>query len=268
MQDQLIGLLDPFAVTDLPAKYHDGSASHSAGIKIRHSTKIICSTTVTTNLLLCPGFVFPMQGTGCTWSPEAPIFKNHMESEALRAGIKQVRLISTALRLSMLNNADQNDGYWEAARIPVNLSDWSLAVPGGDAYLTGSPGAIDSLFTDLSNHTTYQTGKLRDLHRMQFKLDSFTHEHPFTSVKSVLTNVSADVDQMFDQTFDIVLLKIYGRTETGSPTTLHVQVASNQEVIYKENTSLGRLMTPCLHDPDHEEVCQASKYGLPAVQIS
>jgi hypothetical protein len=40
--------------------------------------------------------------------------------------VKLARIVSVGLRLTMINNSDQNEGYWEAARISVQPSDFTV----------------------------------------------------------------------------------------------------------------------------------------------
>lgn len=57
-----------------------------------------------------------------------------------RANVKLAHIVSVGLRLTMINNSDQNEGYWEAARISVQPSDFTVdAVTGALRYKAIEP---------------------------------------------------------------------------------------------------------------------------------
>lgn len=186
------------------------------------------------------------------------VFPGHVGTSADRTNVKMARIVGCALRLNLVNNAETDDGYWEAARLSADLSDFHIAVLGNGSQVAYS----GDFLTDLANNSTYMTGRNRDLHKYVFKLNSFTTEHPFSSVKP-----TTDLQQMLDQTWDIVLIKIHGRSVLNSPSVLMFDTVSNQEIIYQENTSLARLMTPSIRDANFQGYLNYSKIELPAFQV-
>lgn len=273
MADYLLTLLDPFsAVVDQP-KLLDGKITRSSGVKLRHAGEYLCTTTnAASNMLLMPSTssVLLFQDLNDQLYKHVAAFPNHLDSPAQRANVESVRVVSTGLRLSSSNTADQNEGWWEAVRIPVTDSMFdTISV---DPVLTSRVEPINwNLITelgDLSNYSSYQTGKIRDLHRYQFKLNSRNTEHPFT--KPDVTgglNSPAVAATMVDDTFDMIIVRLHGRSDASSPTVIRYEAVSNQEIIYKENTALGRLMSSSPRVEEFQDFLDASRVALPAVQI-
>jgi hypothetical protein len=263
--DQYVSmLLDPFDADVQHPKLLDGKVSRSAGIKLRATGTVACDPVATTWFALIPGMSHALLfKTAPSVDTSPPPFFGHLGSVIDRTYVKQARIVGAGLRLTLINNADQNEGYWEAARVPFNLSEFLgadgttgvLALP---AFLTGE--------MDLSNHATYQTGKLRDLHRYQFKLNSVDTEHVFSDFSDA--NVAPNTDVFLDQAWDMVLVKVHGRADATSPSVLMYESVSNQEVIYQENTALARLMTKSPRLAKFQDVLEQTKYDLAAVQIS
>ena len=272
MQDYLTSLLDPFTTKADPPKYNDGKVNRSAAVKLRSTGTIQCNTGSVTWLVLFPGFSHSLLNPENDPWPNP--FSGHVASVVDRQSVKQIRVTGAGLRLSLINNADQNEGFWEAVRIPFNISDFpSVNLTTG---VMGLPDFLASDF-DISSYQTYVTGKMRDLHRYQFKLNSVTTEHPFTDFTQADAFLAANpgdpapieyVDTWVDQAFDIVLIKLHGRADAASPTRVMYNTVSTQEVVYKENTALGRLMTPCKYMPNFGTMLTRSNYSGPAVQIN
>jgi hypothetical protein len=257
-QEAMAFMINPFSTQVKSPKLLDGKVTRSAGLKLRKTGEIVCTTNGVTSIVVLPGLsnsiAWKMDGN--VYVPQ--VFPGHVGSDADRANMKMARVVGCALRLNLVNNAETDDGYWEAARLSADLSDFIIA-PGG----TGSQIQYNGdYFTDLANNSTYMTGRNRDLHKYVFKLNSFTTEHPFASIKVV-----TDLDQMIDQTWDIIIIKVHGRNILNSPSVLMYDTVSNQEIIYQENTSLSRLMTPSVRDANFHSYLNYSKIELPAFQV-
>ncbi|MGL6008741.1 MAG: hypothetical protein ACRC1D_04720, partial [Culicoidibacterales bacterium] len=202
-------------------------------------------------------------------------FKGHLATASDRTNVKLARIVSVGLRLTMINNSDQNEGYWEAARITVQPNDFTVdPTTGALAYkaiqaldptvpntVIGGANPVPNI--SLSNHQTYQSGKLRDLEKVQFKLNSVDDHHEFTPIFEPVT-----ADMFLDQDFDMILLKLHGRQQTSGPTQLMYDAVSNQEVIYIEDTSLARLMTANKKVQNYDYILENSNERLPAENIA
>jgi hypothetical protein len=258
-QDAMTVMINPFSTAVKSPKLLDGKILRSAGLKLRATGEIVCSTSGVTTIILLPGI-----SNSICWAKDGTIFTppsaftGHVGTPQDRANVKMARLVASGLRLNLTNNADSDDGYWEAARIAVDLSDFSL---NGDGSMVVYPAAVNTN-VDLANNETYMTGRNRDLHQFIFKLNSFTTEHPFSSIKPII-----DLDQLLDQTWDLIIIKIHGRTVENSPSVLMYDTISNQELIYQENTSLARLMSTSPRDPNFQAYLNYSKIDLPAFKV-
>lgn len=268
---QVAILTDPFSLISQP-KLWDGKKQSSSGIRLRATGELTLSQTGPTYLCLVPG-----HSTALAWQTDPSTayynspFKGHLATTVDRNNVKLARIVSSGMRLTMINNSDQNEGYWEAARISVQPSDFDIDVVTGalrykpirptdpllaSTGLTGSNPIPDII---LSNHQTYQTGKLRDIEKLQFKLNSVDNEHDFAPIFEPPTS-----DMFLDQSFDIILLKLHGRQQNTGATQLMYDAVSNQEVIYVEDTSLARLMTLNMKVPNYDYILENSNVRMPA----
>lgn len=281
-QEQILAHLDPFSNRFTPPKIHDGKASMSSAIKLRMTGQTTLPTTTGGSVTLClgPGLssnFYPVDGLPVL-PYTAPVYQAHIASEALRSTIKQIRLVGSAARFSLLNNADQNEGYFEAIRVPLNLTDLGLGNSGfaGDA-VTGVlefTQIIAAAGGDFSQHSSYMTGKLKDLHKYQFKLNSTSNEHPFTDINQVGTAIPTNfpladqVKHWVDESFDVVLIRVFGRNEAALPSMIRYEIVSNQEVVFKENSQVARLMTRSFAHPEMSSVLAQTNYEMPGVRTN
>lgn len=254
-------LLDPFDKGMSQPKLLDGKVARSSGIRLRATGEITCNISGSTYIALFPGAsnVLCWRVDSDPLVPEVtPVeFQGHLDTIADRANVKATRTVGTALRLSLVNSADQNEGYWEAARIPTSALDFGFA--GAGTSLAQTLGNLD-----LSNYQTYLTGKLRDIHRYQFKLNAIDNDIDFSRI---LTE-PPEVSQFVSEQWDTIIIKIHGRVEVGAPSMLMYDCISCQEVIYKENTALARLMTTSPYVPQTKSLLTRTRFNPPGVQVA
>lgn len=279
--NKLLAHRDPFSNRFTPPKIEDGKAAMSSAIKLRMAGQVTMPTGAGTSVTLClgPGLssnFYPVDGLPAL-DPADPVYQSHIATETLRNAIKHIRLVGCAARFSLLNNADQNEGYWEAIRVPFTWSDITLQARDTPASepVTGSldfTGAITAAGSDFSQHSTYQTGKLKDLHKYQFKLNSTTNEHPFTDPATIGDGLNgpttAQQQGFIDETFDVVLIRVFGRNEASFPSVIRYEVVSNQEVVWKESSQSARMMTRSKHNPMMSEIFARSTYEFPGIKIA
>lgn len=215
-------------------------------------------------------------------------------SQAQSDPITQWRLVSQGLKLTLTNNADENDGFFESVRLSATRANehwrWMnksgaltttdlVSGPAADGE-TGTlvprvDGTTHQVFgVDLANlvdHPTYQTGKLRDIHKFafnnkpesnahEFKRVRLTHEYPvlndfldLAEARGLPYNAEAArvVEECIDDTTDIVIVRVHGRSgsTTGGNTKLLAHYVANQEVCYENGSTLSRFHTTSVKMP-------------------
>lgn len=259
--------LDPFDAKINQPKILDGSVTRSSGLKFRSTGNITLDATGADNYIaIFPGLSNGLAwrlGSGGTLNVTTAPYPTHLGTTADRANVRRARLVSSGLKLSLLNSSDDNEGYWEAIRIPVEqmvLVD--LAAPNGEEYRLHT----NVNQTNFANFPTFQTGRLRDLHRFLFKLNSVAPDHPF---KEILTSsaVPTAID-CYDTGFDMIVIRLVGRIDAVTPTMLQYDFISNQEVVYKDDTVMARLATINTMVPNIGMLLDRTRFILPAIQIA
>lgn len=269
-------LYNPFAKTNTPPKIADGREFLSSGIRLQAVDEISCTVSTakpTFYIAVIPGLsngVFAWQD-GETTQKILP-YKNHFVGTAVAGSgtppgaatgtqtndqtIAKWRLVSQGIRFQLLNNSDENEGWFEMIRYQLYPSKISLSlenataapstmavVRSGNNFL---PGFDPTSTATLCEHPTYTTGKLRHMNRMIFKHFANTGDHDFIPVPTVL-DMTNDANKLVDLSFDCLLFKIHPRTvdpSTSQPTKLLCHIISNQEIVYDESSTLSRYMTP------------------------
>ena len=268
MSDYVLSMLDPFDTNITQPKILDGSVDRSCGIKLKASgTFQLDATGADTYFILYPGYTYCGNWKSTAGVPSLhAFFPNHLETTTNRANVKQIRLVSCGALFSLENSNDENEGFWEAVRIPLDYANFTLvdsSAPNGEDYAA----RIIQTFaiSDMSNYQTYQTGKLRDIDRFLFKLNSVAPDHPFKRV--LPSSTPPAVTDVLDDFFDCVIIKMKGRVDAVTPSTIRYQIVSNQEVVYQENTQLSRLMLYNEMLPDMDQLLNKTRFMLPAVQV-
>lgn len=162
--------------------------------------------------------------------------------------IIQWRTVSAGLRLSLVNNAITNEGWFECARIslPKESDSWSFTQRIDGNFSSGNyyPG-IDNADTfipatrgSLRNHPTYATGKLRDIDQVMFNLKANADVHELNTLKDGSSNNEAY--RFVDEGFDAIWIRVHG---VGGQTKLLANYVLNQEIVYDEAAELARAMT-------------------------
>ena len=258
MQAYIVSNLDPFDTKIPQPKLLDNSVDYSAGVKFRQTGNFSCDPAVATHVWLFPGISTPLnwRRTADVIAQASPSFTNHAASD--RASIKRWRLVSCGLKFNLLNSGDEDDGIWEAVRVPNVVTADVSSITGDATGLTVRGTGL----SDLPAYRSYQSGRLKDLHRFMFKLNSQALDHPFKN------GAHSGTESNLDQNFDAIYIKITGRLNATSPSVLMYDVVSNQEIVYEDNTIAGRLLTYSPHIKTMEANLEKTKFDKPAVQIS
>lgn len=189
------------------------------------------------------------------------------------------RNVSTGLILSLLNPAEEDDGWWEAVRLSESKDSTNYGITQTDATVFGTRVAcvpsevLSETSTEvLSNQNSYTTGLLRDLKNHVFKLNPVLDDHDVTQVKNTFEMVpsyynpaygapseargahnsfatvggswetGALIESSVDKSFDMIYIRIHGRT-SGNPTRLHFNVVGNQECAFQNDDRESRYHT-------------------------
>lgn len=245
---------NPFAAGAAP-KVPDGSTNISVGQKFQAIRQVECpGGSEQLTLVVFPGLascVVYHKGGAEAWllpnndehgvyqCPEAgEPDQNFIQPSILQYYTNRIakwRLVSAGVRFSLINNSDENDGWWECARIQTSTTpgDWGLYSHGDptnvdvgglveDLNVLSNPirgtyyigphiyqkaGREDCFGVDpvkLIEHPSYKTGKLRDIHKYTFNLHTNGKNHDWTRMRdewSIMTEVRGEGDAGGSGTF-------------------------------------------------------------------
>jgi len=260
---QLSVYRNAFSTATTNPKIPDGKAFHSSGVRLQAVKEWVNDGTTTMDFLLFPGLNNGLIMAGAnTANGRYMMYPSHgtfteaggVLTQNAETAIDKWRLVSQALKVTLINNSDENDGWWEACRVQLSNSTNIGPDPVAGGIAVGTDGAATELpgidvQRQMVENPTYVTGKLRDIHRHVFQLMPQGNDHDFNELGVVLENNKADLRSLWDQGFDAIYLRIHGRTGVESPTRIMTHVVSNQEVVYDEAATLCRyhsetVMTP------------------------
>lgn len=302
LKDQLHMLHNPFAGKTSQPKIPDGKANESLGFSTQTVSEFGNEPGETImHMLLYPGMnaglvvdhtlntisgrTYKIPGytgsSGVDWSgltdASMPFVKG-VDDYALW------RVVSQGLQLKLLNPTEQDDGWWEAVRVTVELdnTDYWASTADDSTSPSGSKGVLapigllkSTLQTQtLSNESSYSTGLLRDLHRVQFELHGQKDYHDFIHQREKLNigasaldavnatgapfeatfnqgyaTVSDAAQQFNDTSYDMVYIRLHCRPNSGTAgdgfegSRFHTNVVSNQEIIFDHSKRESRFHT-------------------------
>jgi len=227
---------NPFSQAELQPVIPDGKAVTSAGQRLQNVSQIEFDTEGSVTCMLFPGL-----GAGTTWwndkgtgltggttavtthhqcytqhggwvgpphttgdaTNTSPTYVRYLKQVSAGGVINAWRLVSQGLRISLVNNSDQNDGWWEAIRCTpskdpgqYSFANSSLTlnwIPStgtgtdetpGDARICASVSCLLQTYSgNWVDNPAYITGKLRDLHKHVFCLHPTNTDHDFCALK-------------------------------------------------------------------------------------
>lgn len=282
--------VNPFAKVTVQPKIPDGKCDVSVGIPFQSRQELTmgdfnpAGTPITVGpsndliqLLFYPGMENTLVAYG-TQLPEPPkpqdfrfadhVTWNDADGVIRQESLDQVaewRTVSAGLHISLVNNAEENDGWWEAIRFQGNrdATSWNfdlqrnIVVPISAGSITpvissGNEAEAGSLMVQ---NRSYSTGKLRDIHKVLFKLKANNTDHPFCKLRSqYIVNATGEaaipgvneqrnemINALVDPSYDMMVIRIHGRAAGATPTRIRVHTRSNQELMYREGSKLARL---------------------------
>jgi len=262
---------DPFSTATTNPKIPDGKSYSSAGQRLQAVTEVSVNNTM--DIVLFPGLNSGLSYTDGGEEGYATVpFTNHAPINAVSGAdgkvyfnqtpgnaISEWRVVSQGLKITLTNNSDENDGWFEAIRLRWSAGERSMTNQTGQVPLPGSL-AYTNLFqstviaSNFVEHPTYTTGKLRDIHRHTFQLRPTTDDHDFQHIESTgAGNDDIVYKSLFDDSMDIILVRIHGRASSAGGTRLMLHYVSNQELVYDEASFLSRYQSETVYSPIHVE---------------
>lgn len=248
---------NPFSTATTNPKIPDGKVYASTGIRLQAVGEMVNDATDNMDILLFPGLQNGLitasslsTNSNCTVYP----YKDHGRFDGTiplnqtGQAMTKWRLVSQALKITLINNSDENDGWFECIRCQGHSQSGFDLVGvsggnGGDEVIgSANPIQIPAISsTNLVEHPTYVTGKLRDIHRYLFHLMPQGNDHEFTNIeRDYDSNAEAVKASLQSEAYDMVFIRVHGRTGA-SPTRLMLHVVSNQEVVWDESSSNTRF---------------------------
>lgn len=250
MQSYVRSLIDPFNTDVLHPKFLDGSIDRTSGLRLRSTGTLTCSTSDFTYVVLFAGRSNDLAwhndesdniGTTTIGKYPDPFPLNVGNATDINA-VNRTRVIGAAAKFSLLNGAEENDGYWEACRVTsVPLQAQAHSTPFFNRHWVLESDFIAAC-TDMANNPTYEQGRLKDLHNHMFKTNFRENELEW-HLPGVVT-----------EGHDMIIIRIRGRQVSGSPSVLMYDNAHLVEHEYKNTTPLYRLMTRNVAAPGHTEL--------------
>jgi hypothetical protein len=163
------------------------------------------------------------------------------------------RLVSAALRLSCVNTAQFNGGWFEAVRVATDYQ-----------ILAGAPAAAIVPEYDVRegclhpnnnwengvmssdrwpNHPSYVTGKLSDLYKHQFYLQP-QGDRDFVRLNQEVSTLAG-----FDTCFDSIVIRIHVAETAGVTKAIHWHTVHHHEMIYDPTSDRCRYHSHCFQAP-------------------
>lgn len=279
--------MNPFSNATQNARIPDGKISESLGVRSQSVTEISANLDFSSDpmeILLYPG-----SGSGCivgnlvgpgdrVWNVLG--YNDHGKLNITNLSgpgggtvsssdpMQKWRVVSQGLKISLINNAETNDGWWEACRItPEKRStDFSLLCDGNTSDITQASLVPESYLTTLRNRSivdqrTYCTGLLRNIHKHIFTLKPSGNEHDFNDFPSQLqfnandagpaltdgvsrignrffvpsAQVENGLNSWMDWSYDMLYIRIYPNTDATNRSRFMFHLIGNHEVSYPEN---------------------------------
>jgi hypothetical protein len=192
--------------------------------------------------------------------------EKHIDATFKNPLAKKWRIVSQGTRISLTNNYDSNEGWFEAFRTvataddfqtipvrrvnPATVADRAAAVAVNlnyDNWPYVNIGLIPNRHLSLINleqHPSYVVGKLTDINKYLFQLKPVNTEHVFREF------TFGGKMLLLDSNFDVIVIKVHGKANNQNTpgSGLVVHTICNMELIYDEDKFGSRLMSRCVKD--------------------
>jgi hypothetical protein len=179
------------------------------------------------------------------------------------------RLVSAGLKVILVDNSVQNDGWFEAIRLNwsktersnvyFDMQDADGVDVDGRCLLGIDMSSVEAGMLALEsvwcNEPSYMTGKLRDIDKYMFYLQSM-EERDFVCYKTSWADddgISPSYDSLIDKNFDNVVIRFHTGTDLPAgtavePTKVVINTIHHFEEIYDRGNFLAKFQTPCLNE--------------------
>lgn len=255
---------DPFSNAQLNPKVPDGKPILSSGRRFQktinravagplHEAYLLLQPCITTPAvfnytLFDAGDPSALPPVAPSWTEQNLGWLNHLAPVYLRDGasstydldetniIKKWRVVSQGVHMTLMNQSDSNDGWWEAYRIntPINANRYLMGERGVPTVTNGKqlmmfPKGERWRQTDNPVHKqgSYTQGRLRDIHRVAFTLNPNTSDHDFCDVINSITQTQ--VSPLADDLDGLNNTEDWRDVDTNSPVTRSSQFYQNAE---------------------------------------
>jgi hypothetical protein len=167
-------------------------------------------------------------------------------------GLAKWRLVSTAMKIGLINRWEHNEGYFEAIRFSLGTENTRTET---DTLVQSLNEIINVKFLD---QPSYTTDTLKNIQKYTFQLKPDGMNHKFSS----------NMDNL-DNSFDGILIRIHGRvsdinSDDKTLTHLVVETVSNQELVFATTHMMSKYMTRCNYDPKFETKSKAKAIDIKA----
>lgn len=269
MATYLRSVADPFDVAYQQPKFLDGRIDRTAGMRLRTTGTITCETNGFTYVVLFPGISNVLNwaygANSSTPAGNRPTpFQGFAETAPNAASINRYRMITAGLKLSLVNAADNSDGIYEAIRL-TNVQTATSFFSQDNNEMVVATAFPAAWCNDMANNPTYQMGRLRDIHRMLFRLNWRNSELEY---RNGATTVAVNGGVVPTLTHDVIVIRVRGRQVASEPSLIMYDTVATHEIEYVEGTALNRLMTYNAVVPNMDTMSNRLNLKTPAIQIS
>lgn len=220
--------LNAFSDKTTQPRFPDGKANESVGMKYQMINEIEQAQNGSIELLFFPGLNCCVNIRNCTSKSlgarnsqmnTVPVTKvqrltNHITGSIKKGAddngktpltmtqidersVAKWRVVSYGMLLSLVNNSEENDGWWEACRItpPNDAREYRVihnlalsALNMGDSQpFTFFPEVPQLTSSQMLNQASYTTGKLRNIHNVIFQLNPEFEDREFVDLAEEVT---------------------------------------------------------------------------------
>lgn len=296
---------NPFSNATQHPKLPDGKVPMSLSRRLRNTVSFTASTSNYTDILLAPLFgnlanlfgssISNNKGVGVIGAVGQTVgFECNIENAGpytirnAANGIAKQRIISQAIRLTQINNDEENDGWYEACRINLNKRannylicsiDNSETPIRGQSCCFATDSTVQALYLNglpLVEQPGYSSGMLKDLKNKEFRLQPVGCECHMNEVPAVTLTGGTDIvkgtndnwanleststalaalELGLDDSWDCVLIRIHGRQGEGTtPSSFIAECIQNIEFCFNPMSDMATFQTPNVRHKQVEQV--------------